>query len=120
MHAQLAKTCSSDTNIWVIVTCKLSFVASEHRAIHPYIVQQEGDLSFERGETVIVFEMLANGWWRGCSNGQEGWFPATYVEVFSFHKNLVNRMFYQFYITHFGALYGIHFATCIVGCGSNT
>ena len=97
MHIQLAKTCSSDTDIWVIVTChRLSFVASEHRAIHPYTVQQEGDLSFDRGETVIVFEMLANGWWRGCSNGQEGWFPATYVEVFSFHKNLVNKIFTNF------------------------
>ena len=53
----------------------------EHTAIHAYEAKQEGDLSFEAGDTVIVFEMLANGWWRGCSSGQEGWFPATYVEV---------------------------------------
>ena len=104
----------------MVVCHRLSFVASEHRAIYPYTVQQEGDLSFKKGETVIVFEMLANGWWRGCSNEQEGWFPATYVEVSLFHKNLANRMFYQFYISHFAAIHGTHFASYIVGCGSNT
>ncbi len=56
---------------------------AEHRAIHPYTAQQEGDLTFDADDTVIVFEMLSNGWWRGCANKQEGWFPGTYVEVSS-------------------------------------
>ena len=67
---------------------------AEFRALYSYEGQQEGDLSFNADDHIIVFEALDNGWWRGCHGDNEGWFPATYVEVqlqlFFDLTNLVN------------------------------
>ena len=56
-------------------------LSTEYEAIYPYTAQQEGDLTFNYGDTIIVMERLDNGWWRGCLGDQDGWFPGTYVEV---------------------------------------
>ena len=77
-----------DHCLWFIFV--INFFFPEHVALHTYTPQQDGDLAFSSGDTVIVFEMLANGWWRGCSAENEGWFPNTYVEVqyFCFFKKI--------------------------------
>lgn len=54
---------------------------AEYRAIHPYTAQLDGDLSFAKGETIVVLECLENGWWRGCYGEKEGWFPGSYLQV---------------------------------------
>ncbi|ELT90776.1 hypothetical protein CAPTEDRAFT_60366, partial [Capitella teleta] len=51
------------------------------KAVFPHHSHQDGDLSFEVGETIVVLECLENGWWRGCYGDQTGWFPGNYVEV---------------------------------------
>ena len=43
--------------------------------------QDQGDLTFQAGEKMIVIETLASGWWRGYIDEREGWFPGSYVEV---------------------------------------
>ena len=57
------------------------FFVTELCALYDYVGQLDGDLSFVAGERIIVLEALDNGWWRGCCNTNEGWFPATYVQV---------------------------------------
>ena len=37
-------------------------------------------MSLETGRIVEVQEKLDNGWWRGVTGGNEGWFPATFVK----------------------------------------
>ena len=37
------------------------------------------ELQFKKGGTVTVIEKADNGWWKGISEGQVGWFPESYV-----------------------------------------
>ena len=57
------------------------FCLSEYRAIYPYAGDQAGDMALQPGDVVVVMEMLPTGWWRGCVDDREGWFPGSYVEV---------------------------------------
>ena len=50
-------------------------------ALYDYASQQEGDLALRAGDRVAVIETVDSGWWKGYSNGREGWFPAAYVQV---------------------------------------
>ncbi|TPP67740.1 hypothetical protein FGIG_04350, partial [Fasciola gigantica] len=36
-------------------------------------------LSFKRGETILVSRQMDGGWWEGSLNGVVGWFPSNYV-----------------------------------------
>lgn len=65
----------------MIVTMLISLLLSAYRVIYPYTASQDGDLPLTEGQTVVVLEMLDNGWWRGVFDGKEGWFPGSYVEV---------------------------------------
>ena len=60
--------------------CLFNFFA-EYRVLYPYKAQQDGDLTLNEGDIIVVTESHDNGWWRGCLGEQEGWFPGTYVEV---------------------------------------
>ena len=44
---------------------------------------QPGDLSFQKGQVITVTEKSddTNTWWRGKVGGNEGIFPANFVEV---------------------------------------
>lgn len=57
------------------------FVISEHRALHYYAAEDEQDLSFDKGDIILVYEVNENGWWRGKHGEEVGWFPGSYVEV---------------------------------------
>ena len=74
------KVMSFSIFVYCVLLIDYSFLI-EHRAIYPYSAQQEGDLTLEPDDVVVVLEMLDNDWWRGCKGQQEGWFPGTYVEV---------------------------------------
>lgn len=52
-------------------------------AIYDYSAQQDGDLSFKKGELVWVISEEQDGWWEGTAHGIKGTFPGTYVEYFS-------------------------------------
>jgi len=49
-------------------------------ARYKYTSRRADELSLEKGQEVIVLEKEGDGWWRGKCGGQEGWFPANYVE----------------------------------------
>ncbi|XP_008418899.1 rho guanine nucleotide exchange factor 6 isoform X1 [Poecilia reticulata] len=39
----------------------------------------EDELSFSKGEVIIVTRQEDGGWWEGTLNGRTGWFPSNYV-----------------------------------------
>lgn len=48
------------------------------RALYDFAAQQEGDLGFKKGDTIIVTNS-SGAWWEGSLNGQSGTFPNNYV-----------------------------------------
>ncbi|XP_045778195.1 E3 ubiquitin-protein ligase SH3RF1 isoform X2 [Maniola jurtina] len=51
------------------------------RAMYDYISKELGDLSFKKGETVILQKKLDPFWYHGECSGRTGMFPITYVQV---------------------------------------
>lgn len=39
----------------------------------------EDELSFNKGDVIIVTRQEEGGWWEGTLNGKTGWFPSNYV-----------------------------------------
>lgn len=39
----------------------------------------EDELSFTKGEVILVTRQEEGGWWEGTLNGRTGWFPSNYV-----------------------------------------
>uniref|UniRef100_A0A8W8LDU3 SH3 domain-containing protein n=3 Tax=Magallana gigas TaxID=29159 RepID=A0A8W8LDU3_MAGGI len=56
-------------------------IGIEHRALHYYAAEDEQDLSFDKGDIILVYEVNENGWWRGKHGEEVGWFPGSYVEL---------------------------------------
>ncbi|XP_061189006.1 mucin-2-like isoform X2 [Saccostrea echinata] len=56
-------------------------IGIEHRALHCYAAEDEHDLSFDKGDTILVYEVNDNGWWRGSRGDEVGWFPGSYVQA---------------------------------------
>ena len=52
-------------------------------ALHDYKAVEPGDLSFNKGDVIIITRKSAstNDWWDGKINGRKGTFPANFVEV---------------------------------------
>lgn len=45
-----------------------------------YEAQQADEISLVKGTRVVVMEKSSDGWWKGESNNQIGWFPSNYVQ----------------------------------------
>ena len=54
-------------------------------ALYGYTAQLKGELALEQGDILLGKEKDRNGWMHGVklSTGQEGWFPAVYVDEVS-------------------------------------
>lgn len=52
-------------------------------ALYTFKGEQGGDLSFKKGDVIAIIKKSesTNDWWTGRMNGQEGIFPANYVEL---------------------------------------
>ncbi|XP_054002399.1 intersectin-1 isoform X6 [Hylaeus anthracinus] len=48
-------------------------------ALYPYQAQNEDELSFEKGDAIIVLAKDEEAWWKGELNGASGVFPSNYV-----------------------------------------
>lgn len=44
-----------------------------------YQAQQPDELSLTKGTRILILEKSNDGWWRGQSQGQSGWFPSNYT-----------------------------------------
>lgn len=51
-----------------------------YKAIYPFQSQQEGEVSFQKDDTMEIVEKDENGWWLARINGNEGWVPSNYLE----------------------------------------
>ncbi|XP_022124784.2 E3 ubiquitin-protein ligase SH3RF1 isoform X1 [Pieris rapae] len=51
------------------------------RAIYDYISKEPGDLSFKKGETILLQKKLDPFWYHGECSGRSGMFPITYLQV---------------------------------------
>lgn len=52
-------------------------------AIYAFDGQEQGDLSFNEGDRIVVIKKTqsTDDWWDGELNGRKGKFPANYVEL---------------------------------------
>lgn len=60
-------------------------------AIYPYQAQNGDELSFGKGDVIIVTAKDEQEWWKGELNGVSGVFPSNYVSpmckyIFLFHS----------------------------------
>jgi signal transducing adaptor molecule len=53
--------------------------ASRVRAIYPFVTQERGELSFERGDVIKVIDRMYDEWYTGAVGGRIGIFPISYV-----------------------------------------
>ncbi|XP_066999315.2 E3 ubiquitin-protein ligase SH3RF3 [Anabrus simplex] len=53
------------------------------RAMYDYIAKEPGDLSFKKGDIIILRKKIDTNWYQGESGGNFGAFPLTYVQVIS-------------------------------------
>ncbi|XP_023705851.2 SLIT-ROBO Rho GTPase-activating protein 1 isoform X2 [Cryptotermes secundus] len=51
----------------------------EATAQFDFMARSERELSFKKGDNVILFSQVSNDWWRGSVNGQEGLIPDKYI-----------------------------------------
>nr|XP_060634829.1 SH3 domain-containing protein 19 [Anolis sagrei ordinatus] len=52
-------------------------------ALHDFTAETQEDLSFRKGDRILILERLDSEWCRGRLNGKEGIFPAVFVQVCS-------------------------------------
>uniref|UniRef100_A0A8C6X5A7 SH3 domain containing 19 n=1 Tax=Naja naja TaxID=35670 RepID=A0A8C6X5A7_NAJNA len=52
-------------------------------ALHDFTAETQEDLSFKKGDCILILEQLDSEWYRGRLNGKEGIFPAVFVHVCS-------------------------------------
>ncbi|XP_033218057.1 SLIT-ROBO Rho GTPase-activating protein 1-like isoform X2 [Belonocnema kinseyi] len=51
----------------------------EATAQFDFIARSERELSFKKGDTLIMFTQVSNDWWRGALAGKEGLIPEKYI-----------------------------------------
>ena len=66
-----------------------------HKATHTFTGEKAGDLCFNEGDTVTVYQILENDWWLGSKDDVVGWFPRSYVEVSITMKRQTFRVVYH-------------------------
>ncbi|KAJ3197062.1 hypothetical protein HK101_006246 [Irineochytrium annulatum] len=50
-------------------------------ALYDFAGDRDGDLSFRKGDLIVILKKDPSEWWTGRCNGSEGVFPANYVQV---------------------------------------
>ncbi|XP_052081887.1 uncharacterized protein LOC127719694 isoform X2 [Mytilus californianus] len=50
------------------------------QALFDFNAETKGDLSFEKGDIIIVKEINTSGWWTGIKGNETGYFPVTFTK----------------------------------------
>lgn len=53
----------------------------EALALHDFEGRSGRELSFKKGETLVLYTQASHDWWEGCCHGQEGLIPDKYIAV---------------------------------------
>lgn len=64
---------------WVIITDSVHVSSSEYVAMYTYESSEQGDLSFQQGDIVVVTRKEGD-WWTGMVGNKTGVFPSNYVK----------------------------------------
>lgn len=56
------------------------------RALFDFVAQDKKELSFKRGDMIIITDVTDDNWWTGRAGGKSGLFPANYVQIISQRK----------------------------------
>lgn len=62
----------------------VSFLDSEIKdaqALYDFHGRTDRELSFKKGDTIILFEKMSKDWWEGAVGDQEGLIPDKYITV---------------------------------------
>ncbi|XP_076315382.1 E3 ubiquitin-protein ligase SH3RF1-like [Tachypleus tridentatus] len=51
------------------------------KALYPYEAKEPGDLSFKKGDIIVLRKRIDQNWYSGEVGGKHGFFPASYVQV---------------------------------------
>jgi hypothetical protein len=51
------------------------------RALARYVATDDGELSIEEGDVILVLRKDDSGWWEGQCRGRTGWFPSNFCQV---------------------------------------
>lgn len=51
------------------------------KALYNYEAKESGDLTFKKGDVILLRRQVDENWYHGELNNQHGFFPATYVQV---------------------------------------
>ncbi|XP_044749981.1 E3 ubiquitin-protein ligase SH3RF1 isoform X2 [Coccinella septempunctata] len=69
----------------IISPSKLSAAQINHqpyaKALYDYAPREVGDLTFKRGDTIILKRRIDSNWYYGECNGFQGVFPLSYVQI---------------------------------------
>ena len=50
-------------------------------ALHDFEGRSGRELSFKKGEVLVLYTQASHDWWEGCCHGQEGLIPDKYIAV---------------------------------------
>ncbi|XP_056012716.1 E3 ubiquitin-protein ligase SH3RF3-like isoform X4 [Ostrea edulis] len=64
-------------------TSKQSFALNQPsaKALYNYDATEQSDLSFKKGDIILLKKQVDENWYQGELNNRQGFFPATYVQV---------------------------------------
>ncbi|KAL3267157.1 hypothetical protein HHI36_011296 [Cryptolaemus montrouzieri] len=69
----------------IIASNKLNSAQVHHqpyaKALYDYAAKEVGDLTFKRGDVIILKRRIDSNWYHGECNGQQGVFPLSYVQI---------------------------------------
>ena len=58
------------------------FSVKRCKSVYRFDGRDSSELSFQVGEIIEVHKISEVGWWKGCLDGNCGWFPSSYVMVY--------------------------------------
>ncbi|XP_048257474.1 SLIT-ROBO Rho GTPase-activating protein 1-like isoform X4 [Haliotis rufescens] len=53
----------------------------EATALYDFEGRTGRELTFKKGDTLIIYNQVSNDWWEGCCHGQEGLIPDKYISL---------------------------------------
>ncbi|BFZ10566.1 hypothetical protein BsWGS_13608 [Bradybaena similaris] len=53
----------------------------EATAVFDFDARSPRELSFKRGDSLVLYHQMSQDWWEGCSRGKEGLIPDKYISV---------------------------------------
>lgn len=80
--------CIISAELHCLVCCVLTVTVAvseteviEAVAQYDFTGRTERELSFKKGDILVVFNQVSSDWWEGAFNGREGLIPDKYIQL---------------------------------------